>query len=95
MRIVEKVLYGFGGLLALILLFIALCHYNPELAVKLGAAITVDAEEKTAPVPDRMALAANTTVTLGQLPAAKIPVRRRVNRTMRRKNSIFPERWQD
>ena len=71
MRIVEKVLYGFGGLLALILLFIALCHYNPELAVKLGAAITVDAEEKTAPVPDRMALAANTTVTLGQLPAAE------------------------
>ena len=37
MRIVEKVLYGFGGLLALILLFIAFCHYNPELAVKIGA----------------------------------------------------------
>lgn len=37
MRIVEKVLYGFGGLLALILLFIAICHYNPGLAAKIGA----------------------------------------------------------
>ncbi len=30
MRIVEKLLYGIGGLLALYLLFIAFCHYNPN-----------------------------------------------------------------
>ena len=36
MRIVEKLLYGVGGLLALILLFIALCNHNPDIAVKIG-----------------------------------------------------------
>lgn len=71
MRIVEKVLYGFGGLLALILLFIALCHYNPEVAVKIGAAIKVDAEEKNVSSPDGDILAVNATVTLGELPAAE------------------------
>jgi len=45
MRIVEKILYGFGGLLALILLFIAICHYNPELAEKIGANQKVQAVE--------------------------------------------------
>ena len=56
MRIVEKVLYGFGGLLALILLFIAICHYNPELAEKIGAnqkvqAVEVDAVERAGEMP--------------------------------------------
>jgi hypothetical protein len=37
MRIVEKILYGLCGLLALILLFVALCHYNPELSSKIGS----------------------------------------------------------
>ena len=46
MRIVEKVLYGFGGLLALMLLFIAICHYNPELALKIGADLKANAGEE-------------------------------------------------
>lgn len=32
MRIVEKLLYGMGGLIGLMLLFIMLCHLNPEIA---------------------------------------------------------------
>ena len=36
MRIVEKLLYGVGGLLALILLFIALCNHNPDIAANIG-----------------------------------------------------------
>ena len=36
MRIVEKLLYGVGGLLALILLFIALCNHNPDIATNIG-----------------------------------------------------------
>lgn len=71
MRIVEKVLYGFGGLLALILLFIAVCHYNPELAVKIGANRKADAAETETASDIRDALVVNTTVTLGTLPAAQ------------------------
>ncbi len=67
MRIVEKVLYGFGGLLALILLFIAICHYNPELAVRIGVDLRAEAGEHR--VNDVAAV--NTTVTLGTLPAAQ------------------------
>lgn len=36
MRIVEKILCGIGGVTGLILLFILLCHFNPELAKSLG-----------------------------------------------------------
>lgn len=36
MRIVEKILHVIGGLLALMLLFIAICHFNPTIAEKLG-----------------------------------------------------------
>lgn len=36
MRIVEKLLYGVGGLLALILLFILVCHFKPGLAQDMG-----------------------------------------------------------
>lgn len=71
MRIVEKVLYGFGGLLALILLFIAVCHYNPELAVKIGANRKADAAETEMESDIRDANVVNTTVTLGTLPAAQ------------------------
>lgn len=71
MRIVEKVLYGFGGLLALILLFIAVCHYNPELAVKIGANRKADTAEAETVSDRRDALVVNTTVTLGTLPAAQ------------------------
>ncbi len=71
MRIVEKILYGFGGLLALILLFIAICHYNPGLAAKIGAGqkkgtVEADVEDHVNDV-----LMVNTTVTLGELPAAE------------------------
>ncbi len=70
MRIVEKVLYGFGGLLALILFFIAICHYNPELAVRLGADLKAEAVEAGNASHVNDVLAVNTTVTLGELPAA-------------------------
>lgn len=71
MRIVEKVLYGFGGLLALILLFIAVCHYNPELAVRMGADLKAEAVEADTAAHVNDVLAVNTTVTLGTLPAAQ------------------------
>lgn len=45
MRIVEKLLYGIGGLLALVLLFIILCHFKPELAKNLGETIQANAKE--------------------------------------------------
>lgn len=45
MRIVEKLLYGIGGLLALVLLFIILCHFKPELAKDLGETIQANAKE--------------------------------------------------
>ena len=53
MRIVEKILCGIGGLIALILLFILLCHFNPELAKTLGNNVKNDTgvsemEQKTA-----------------------------------------------
>lgn len=45
MRIVEKLLYGVGGVLALILLFILLCHFKPEIAKNLGETIQANAKE--------------------------------------------------
>lgn len=45
MRIVEKLLYGIGGLLALVLLFILLCHFKPEIAQELGETIQAKAKE--------------------------------------------------
>lgn len=68
MRIVEKILYGFGGLLALILLFIAICHYNPELAVKMGAGQKAETDVENYADDSLMV---NTTVTFGELPAAE------------------------
>ena len=52
MRIVEKVLYGLGGLLALMLLFIALCHYNPQLAEQIGGSLAANTEENDGAVPE-------------------------------------------
>ena len=74
MRIVEKILYGFGGLLALILLFIAICHFNPELAEKIGASQKVEAVEAVEPGTGNHAgevLMTNAAVTFGELPAAE------------------------
>ena len=45
MRIVEKLLYGISGLLGLILLFILLCHFNPNIAKKLGEVVLANAKE--------------------------------------------------
>ncbi len=70
MRIVEKVLYGFGGLLALILLFVVICHYNPELAVKIGADLKANAGEAN-PEYTMDFQTVSTTVTHGVLPAAE------------------------
>ncbi|MCM1183400.1 MAG: hypothetical protein NC337_08505 [Roseburia sp.] len=47
MRIVQKLLYGIGGLLALILLLVAICHYNPGLASKLGSGLQADSGGST------------------------------------------------
>lgn len=41
MRVVQKILSGIGALLALILLFIVVCHFNPLIAQKLGEQIQV------------------------------------------------------
>lgn len=71
MRIVEKILYGFGGLLALILLFIAICHFNPELAEKIGASQKVEAVEPGTGNHAGEVLMTNAAVTFGELPAAE------------------------
>lgn len=71
MRIVEKVLCGFGGLLALILLFIAICHFNPKLAVKMGADQKADAAAADVESHANDVLMVSTTVTVGELPAAE------------------------
>ena len=47
MRIVEKLLYGIGGLLALILFFILLCHFNPDIAAQLGNSIAGQQQNNT------------------------------------------------
>lgn len=84
MRIVEKVLYGFGGLLALILLFVALCHYNPGMTEKIGAlldkdSIQVEAKGRAGDLPAGkseeafVAAAVSRTYTIGELPAAEGP----------------------
>ena len=61
MRIVEKLLYGIGGLLALILFFILLCHFNPNITAKLGNSMA--GQEQTTAVPD-----AATTADISALP---------------------------
>lgn len=82
MRIVEKLLYGIGGLLALILFFILLCHFNPNITAKLGNSMA--GQEQTTAVPDAAttadisALPTQTTSTSQNIPdvinvAAQIP----------------------
>lgn len=66
MRIVEKLLYGIGGLLALILFFILLCHFNPSITAKLGNSMASQ-EQTTAAVPD-----AATTADIAALPSQTI-----------------------
>ena len=71
MRIVEKVPYGFGGLLALILLFVALCHYNPTLASQIGGSLKAEAGVKPVEDFDSITVTVNHTTTVGELPAAE------------------------
>lgn len=72
MRIVEKLLYGIGGLLALALLFIALCNRNPEIAKQLGAGLPKEsAEEDVEDALEKYVI--RTTVTQGEPPAAESP----------------------
>lgn len=72
MRIVEKLLYGIGGLLAIVLLFIALCNRNPEIAKQIGAGLPKEsAKEDTEIVLEKYVI--RTTVTQGELPAAESP----------------------
>ncbi len=87
MRIVEKVLYGIGGLLALILLFIAFCSHNPDIAAKIGERLgkadenveeAFEAGEAEARVPEtgesrEVSYVIKTTVTQGEQPAAESP----------------------
>lgn len=76
MRIVEKLLYGVGGLLALMLLFVALCSRNPDIAVKLGEGLGKTDEnveeglDEANPVGNYVI---KTTVTQGEQPAAESP----------------------
>lgn len=39
MRIVEKLLYGIVGIIGVLLLLIVLCHYNPDLAERIGNSV--------------------------------------------------------
>lgn len=85
MRIVEKLLYGVGGLLALILLFIALCSHNPDIAVKIGQRLGKPDEDATKMLEAGMSGAEDngelradsyvikTTVMQGEQPAAESP----------------------
>lgn len=74
MRIVEKLLYGIGGLLALILLFIALCSRNPGIAVKIGERLGKTDENMEDVEEDPVgSYAIKTTVTQGEQPAAESP----------------------
>ncbi len=76
MRIVEKLIYGIGGILAIILLFIALCHYMPDLSSKIGGGSGTDnakADVKAVQAPDAALGIAEITVTSGELPAAEEP----------------------
>ncbi len=76
MRIVEKLLYGIGGLLALILLFIALCNHNPDIAVKIGERLKKpDEATETKMLEEGQAgnFVIKTTVTQGEQPAAESP----------------------
>lgn len=72
MRIVEKLLYGLGGLLALVLLFIALCNRNPEIAKQIGAELPKESTgEDTETVLEKYTI--RTTVTQGEPLAAGSP----------------------
>lgn len=46
MRIVEKMLYGLGGLIGLVLLFITFCHFNPEITQKQNQSIQSEEQQK-------------------------------------------------
>lgn len=56
MRIVEKILYGIGGLIALLLLFILACRFNPSLSDTLGSTLYAKGTE-TSDVPDVISVA--------------------------------------
>lgn len=72
MRIVEKLLYGIGGLLALMLLFIALCSHNSNITVKIGEGLN-KSEENSSVDSDVGSYVIKTTVTRGGLLAAESP----------------------
>ena len=75
MRIVEKALYGLGGLLAFMLFFVALCRFNPGMAEKIGGVLQVDAHEKNEETPNSgiVSETVNMTFTVGEFPAAANP----------------------
>lgn len=88
MRIVEKLLYGIGGLLALILLFIALCSRNPGIAVKIGERLGKTDENMEDVEEDPVgSYAIKTTVTQENSLRQKARIRR-----MKRKKSLWTYR---
>jgi hypothetical protein len=68
MRIVKNILCGLSGVLAVILLFVLLCHLNPDIAPAIGNKITKEssAQEK-ALTDDNDRLQISTTVTAGEI----------------------------
>ncbi len=76
MRIIEKILYGIGGILAILLLFVALCHYAPNLASKIGGGLKADSDNAVGNAAYALGNNSDTvgvTVTSGELPAAEEP----------------------
>jgi hypothetical protein len=65
MRIVNKILCGLGGILAVILLFILICHLNPNISDNIG-----DKTNSASNTSDEI-LQISTTVTIGELPMSE------------------------
>jgi hypothetical protein len=77
MRIAKKILCGLGGLLALILLFIIVCHFNPNIATSIGNKLNNDSTETLTSEGEENnnlsdeVLFVSTTVTIGETPLAE------------------------
>jgi hypothetical protein len=69
MRIVNKILCGLSGVLAVILLFVLLCHLNPNIAPAIGDKITKESStQELSLADDNDSLQVSTTVTFGETP---------------------------
>ena len=72
MRELEKFLYEIGIWIAILLVFIAICNHNPEIAKQIGARLHKEnVQEDTELALEKYVI--RTTVTQGELPAAENP----------------------